>query len=260
MKTSITKRLMAACLMSIMVPCGAFATMYVDHFNAPASATPQAINQIGAGTSGSYRNNAQLGGTAPGVETLTGTRYLRVTKDLIVPPGGPHDASVNTFAYPSSLVDNRDVNITGDTYVVWDGNTNPQLTTPPAFPLAPPISYTAPPVDLTEGGKATGIIISILFNDMPGNIWLNFGDGTNNQTVTTFVGQHLTPVNISIPMSAWGTVDFTQLRGGYLDIQGVDARDIQIDFISNSVPEPSTFILLGVGVIGAVAMRRRARK
>jgi hypothetical protein len=79
--------------------------------------------------------------------------------------------------------------------------------------------------------------------------------------------------------SAWTAInpllDFTKINGFQMNIDNpinnpgpVPPRtyfynmDTAVDYIQaiNTVPEPSTFILLGAGLIGAVVVRRRAKK
>jgi hypothetical protein len=240
MKTSIMRKLVAASLMSMMVPCVAFAVpIYVDHFTAPPGG--QAITQVPVGTTATF---------APGLGTsaLLGARYLAVTK-IGGSSGGSHAVDINNTAFPSVMADNMEAGVDGNTLLIWDGNGNST------------VEYTAGPVDLTAGGINNYIQLHILSNDLPGTVTLNFGDGTTNAnylfTLPGFPSPF--PTDVIIPFSAWSGVNFTQIRGGSMAINMLANEDLRIDFIAadGSVPEPSTFLLLGAGLGGLALLRRR---
>ena len=242
MKENIIRKLFAACLMSILVPCGAFATMYVDHFTGPLLG--QAITQVSVGTTSSYA-------TGLGTSSLSGTRYVSVTKSP-GSSGGSHAVDINNAAYPSVMADSLEAGVIGSSRIIWDGNNNST------------IEYTMAPVDLTEGDAMDAIAIRILSNDLPGSMTLNFGDGTTNKNYTFTLPDYnnVFPKDIILPFTLWSGVDFSDIRGGAALFNLRSNEDLRIDFISNgsTVPEPSTFVLLGAGLIGAAIMRRRTKK
>ena len=181
-----------------------------------------------------------------GASTISGTRFL---EDRILSGRGYHDIAVNVYD-PSVMSDSSGYNVVGQTTIIWDGNSNST------------IEYSMAPVDLTEGGQNTVIQIFVLSNDLAGNTFtLNFGDGTTNKDVSFTLPANSANIAINLSYAMWTGVDFSQIRGGGLFYQGVANEDFAIDYIAGrSVPEPSTFVLLGAGLIGAVVMRRRTRK
>ena len=240
MKTSSIKKLLVASLMSIMVPCVAFAIpVYVDHFTGPVGG--QSITRTTVGTTPSFA-------TGLGSDTMMGTRDVRVTKSG--GSGGSHAVDINNGAYPSVLADSLESGVLGYTKVIWDSNSNGT------------IEYTAGPVDLTAGGINSFIQLRVLSNDIPGTVILNFGDGTTSKDYTFSLPWYPTvfPTVVNIPFTSWVGVDFTQIRGGGLTLNLLGDEDLRLDFIAadgSSVPEPSTFLLLGVGLGGLALLRRR---
>jgi len=230
MKKSIMNKLLAVSLMSILAPCAAFATMYIDHFDDPVGG--QSLTQTTAGTSATFVSG--LGASAMG-----GSRYVEVTKTGEF--GGSHSVNINNSAYPSVMADSMQAGTSGFSRLIWDGNSNNT------------IDYTMPLIDFTQGGINSAIAIRILFNDMPGKITLNFGDGTvnNNYTLTAPDYSNPFPIDIIIPFSAWTGVDFTQIRGGGMLVDLLQSEDLLIDFVAPGcpVPEPGTLALLGVGML-----------
>ena len=238
MKKNIMKKLLAVCFMSVLVPCGAFATMYVDHFTAP---TPgQFLSKLGAGTISSST-------TGLGASALFGTRYLENT---VISGNGYQDIAINVYD-PSIMSDATGYNVVGQTRIIWDGNTNTTL------------DYSAAPVDLSQGGQNNLIQILVMSNDLAGNNFtLTFGDGTTHKDVDfTLPANITTATTITLPFSLWSGVVFSNIRGAGLFYHGIANEDFAFDYIrATSVPEPSTLVLIGAGLIGAVIMKRRAKK
>ncbi len=243
MKASMKKQLLAACLLSILVPCSAFATVYIDQFSSPPGG--QALTLTGLGSASSFVSNL-------GASTLSGTRYLNVNKTEGT--GGSYAVDINNTAYPGIMASSLESGVNGSASVIWDGNGTGI------------IDYQMAPVDLTEGGLNNVIDIRIINNDKPGQITLNFGNGTANSDYTfTLPDYNYTyPLNLSIPFTSWTGVDFSNITGAGMFLDLLASEDLRIDYISaNStapVPEPSTLLLLGAGIAGIGLMKRRSKK
>lgn len=244
MKASMKKQLLAACLLSILVPCSAFATVYIDHFSAPTDG--QSLTLTEAGSASSFTSSL-------GSSTLSGTRYLQI--DKTVESGGSYAVDINNTDYPSLLASSLESGAVGTARVIWDGNSDGI------------IDYAMAPVDLTEGGLNNAIDFRIISNDKPGQVTLNFGDGTTSFDYTFSLPDYRSayPLDISIPFTEWTDVDFTQIKGAGLFLDLLASQDLRIDSISAGsdsapVPEPSTFLLLGAGIAGIGIMKRRSNK
>ncbi len=243
MKASMKKQLLAACLLSILVPCSAFATVYIDHFSAPTGG--QALTLTGIGSASSFVSSL-------GSLTLSETRYLYI--DKTAGSGGSYAVDINNTAYPSIMASSLESGAVGNAKVIWDGNSSGS------------IDYVMTPVDLTEGGVNNTIDIRIVANDKPGQLTLNFGDGTTNFdykfTLPDYTSSY--PLNLSIPFTEWIGVDFSQIKGAGMFLDLLASEDLRIDSIFASsaapVPEPSTLLLLGAGIAGIGIMRRRSKK
>lgn len=246
MRKSILKQLSAACLMSLLVPCGAFATVFVDHFDTPEGG--QSLTLTGTGTASSFTSGL-------GSSTMSGTRYLEISKDA-ASSGGSHAVDINNAAYSSIMADSLESGAIGSTKVIWDGNSNST------------IDYNVlSAIDFTEGGLNSYIDLRLISNDKPGTITLNFGDGTNNSDYTITLPDYSFsyPYDLLIPFTEWASVDFTKITGAGMSIDLLTSEDLRIDFVGSAaapapVPEPATFLLLGGGILGVALMKRRSKK
>jgi hypothetical protein len=244
MKASMKKQLLAACLLSILVPCSAFATVYIDHFSAPTGG--QSLTLTGVGSASSFTSSL-------GSSTLSGSRYLYIDKTSET--GGSYAVDINNSAFPSLMASSLESGAIGSAKVIWDGNNNGV------------VDYTMAAVDLTEGGLNNTIDFRLIANDKPGQLTFNFGDGTTSADYTFDLPDYTNtyPLNVSIPFTAWSGVDFSQIKGAGMFLDLLASQDLRIDYISTGsdaapVPEPSTFLLLGAGIAGIGIMRRRSTK
>lgn len=84
------------------------------------------------------------------------------------------------------------------------------------------------------------------------------GSGVFNSFETIFIGQVTTPTNLTFALSA---AQSTALQSGNrlrMTISGAPAYDLTLDSFGFSIPEPSTFALAGLALLGAgIAARRR---
>jgi hypothetical protein len=112
-------------------------------------------------------------------------------------------------------------------------------------------------IDLTSAGAQVAIQVEVLFSDLGGTLTFGATDTfsiTSSKTVVlpTGAGSYVFPFAGFLPP---GT-DFTLLDQLTLTISGPAALDVNIDLIE-TVPEPSTLILFGVGLVALVALSRR---
>jgi len=130
--------------------------------------------------------------------------------------------------------------------------------------------------DLTANGCNDLIQVKILEYNLRPNLnlffWDEYGNTANVQANlilpdTVAAGS---PYLLSLPMSLWPNVDFSDITKFQMNINSYNppgitvlGLDITLDYVganTSHVPEPSTFILLGAGLVGALVVRRRAKK
>jgi hypothetical protein len=115
--------------------------------------------------------------------------------------------------------------------------------------------------DLTEGSTLNAIGIEIVFDDLPADLIVNVTDGSSNtgQSTLATAGGIFAPQEVAIPFASFsGSVDFTDVESISLVVSPLfPATDVQLGFIESTVPEPSTGLLLGLGMAVLGSRRRK---
>ena len=103
MNVRLIQQLSALCLMSVLLPCGAFASLYVDHFAAPQG--------------GPARTDSAL------ESILSGTNFLLIDKTTKM--GDPQTAETFSYEFLSLFTDDLSSSATGSTRVTkYDSHDN----------------------------------------------------------------------------------------------------------------------------------------
>jgi hypothetical protein len=125
------------------------------------------------------------------------------------------------------------------------------------------------PVDITMGGSNSGFVLSFLSTDGSQTATIDIHSNSNGgpfemSAVTFEVASSITPFNVFVPFSAFSGVDLTALTSITLTLNsgGSLGADSSLDSFSAFVPEPSSFVLLGIGCMAVCGRRllRRERK
>jgi PEP-CTERM motif len=126
------------------------------------------------------------------------------------------------------------------------------------------VGWQTPLVDVTEAGLNQGFEIMVKWVDIASSIGMIVGDHLGNYSYGLIhINAFAAPALYTIPFSSFfGGADLTKVTWmSMLLSSSGNGLDMGIDYVnaSNPVPEPATFMLVGLGLLG-VGARRAFRK
>jgi len=203
-------------------------------------------------------NLATVGSISSSVSSTAGD-ILGIERDMTLEMFSGSAISVQADLGGFSILDqSQNSATTGKTTITWDGVDG-----------SPSIDYTGlGGVDLTNGGDNNAIIISVLFDDLPAELIISaYTNGGNWSKYTASLPGLIFASPATVVMAfddfvvqSGSGVDFTDIGAISLVVNGTlyGGTDMMIDNVeTNTVPEPSTLILLGAGFIGIFLTARK---
>jgi hypothetical protein len=215
----------------------------IDDFTAPADG--QTFTQTNVGT----RSSQTLSGL--GASVIGGTRQVSA---IILPDSGAGSSASVKIQNPTP----------GAAELSFGSNTDAEVS----------LSYgTAGDLnaDLSNGGLSNAFVVRVLLSDLRANGIPNVilvsttGRGSSGAVhfdVPPLIGNGSpAPFDIIVPFASFfGPIDFSDIDTIELEINGPPSSNYTLDFFAtNTVPEPASLSLFGIGAMGLLARRKRWR-